>query len=314
MDARQDNSFKRTPILLALILALVLVVGVMVGAKLVYQKAANQPVGMSVIDAPLASSEQCSQLVDALPAKFLGHKRAELVEPKPDGAAAWQSNSQQQITLRCGVNLPLQYTALSPTTTIDGTEWLRVVDTTPQSTLQTWYTVNRSPVVAISTDEEGLGDNDFTSAALNDALSNLDTTQAQPQPTPLTDLAAGESGSCSALADALPDEFGTDPTYSRYTGDQLGNLTAAWTVDGYEPVALRCGVAFPAAYQAGAKLQQINGVAWFEDTTVGNGTTAATYYSVNRTNVVAVSVPQASGDAALVEFTKAIEQTIASTE
>lgn len=71
---------------------------------------------------------------------------------------------------------------------------------------------------------------------------------------------------------------------------------------------VRCGVAFPSAYEAGAQIQQIDSVAWFEDTTLGNGTTASTWYALGREIVVAVSVPQNSGNAALVEMTKIIEK------
>lgn len=320
MDAKTagttEGSFLKAPIVIALVLSLLLVVGVLIGAKMVYNSAATQPVSMSVLNSPYADSAECADLIDSLPEEFLGHQRAELVEPKPSGAAAWQSNSQERITLRCGVDLPLQYTALSPTTHVDGVEWLRVVDTTPQSTMQSWYTVNRFPVVAISTDALGLGDQDFSSAALSEALSALKEQEATPYPLPLEQVAATQPApdSCQALADALPATIGENPAYARYEGDAAGDLTAVWTADGYESIEIRCGVDFPASYAAGAQLQQINDVTWFEDTTVGNGTTASTWFALGRETVVAVSVPQASGNAALVEFSKAIEETLAATD
>ena len=105
----------RAPLVLALILALTMVIAVLVGARVFYDRVARQPVAMSAIDSPDASSPECSTLIDRLPSSLLGHRRTDIAEPAPAGAAAWSSNSTESITLRCGVSLPLQYTTLSHT-------------------------------------------------------------------------------------------------------------------------------------------------------------------------------------------------------
>ena len=141
----------RAPLVLALILALTMVIAVLVGARMFYDKVARQPVAMSAIDSPDASSPECSTLIDRLPSSLLGHRRTDIAEPAPAGAAAWSSNSTESITLRCGVSLPLQYTTLSHTIDAAGSTWLRVVDATPGANLETWYSVNRHPAVAVTT-------------------------------------------------------------------------------------------------------------------------------------------------------------------
>ena len=57
----------RAPLVLALILALTMVIAVLVGARVFYDRVARQPVAMSAIDSPDASSPECSTLIDRLP-------------------------------------------------------------------------------------------------------------------------------------------------------------------------------------------------------------------------------------------------------
>lgn len=307
-----NGEFRRTPILIALVLGLILVVGVLIGAKATFSNAAHQPVAMGAIDSPEAQSPECAELIENLPEELGGKPRAEIADPVPPGAAAWQSSSTQRFTLRCGVHLPLQYSDLSIVNDVDGTSWLKVMDTTPQSTMQTWYVVNRFPVVAVTTDEEGLGGDEFPAAELSDALRTLDNKEADTFETPLVGLAKGEDRRCSDLMAHLPNELSTQPTYTRYDGarsKQLAdNSMAAWVADGYEPIVIRCGVGFPSNYQPGAQLQSINDVPWFEDTTLGNGTTASTWFALGRSANIAVSTPQEPAQAALTTLTNVIKE------
>ena len=57
----------RAPLVLALILALTMVIAVLVGARVFYDRVARQPVAMSTIDSPDASSPECSTLTDPPP-------------------------------------------------------------------------------------------------------------------------------------------------------------------------------------------------------------------------------------------------------
>lgn len=297
---RPETVYRKTPIVIALVLAIGLVFGVIFGAKVVYERAAQQPVAMASLDAPDADSPECREFVQALPDAFAGHKRAKLADPAPAGAAAWSSNSAERVTLRCGVSVPLQYTAITPLQDVDGVQWMRVDDATPGSSLHTWFAVNKFPLVAVTADDPALNGKELPLQDL--PLDALKDQGAKPFPIPLAHEQTVASKSCDALLDALPEQL--DDAYAIATT----NLpqTKAWTSVGKEPVVLRCGVAFPKEYQAGAQLQQINGVPWFEDTTLGNGTTASTWYPMGRDVVIAVSAPN-EGNSVLVELTKAIQ-------
>ena len=140
-----EPQINRTVVFVSLGLALALVLAVLVGARVFYHRVALQPVAMSELPAPEASSPEYASLIDALPGSLAGLKRAELAEPAPAGAAAWRSSSTERITLRCGVDIPAQYTPYSQTQDVGGAQWLRVDDATPGSDLTTWYAVDRVP-------------------------------------------------------------------------------------------------------------------------------------------------------------------------
>ncbi|AKE41070.1 putative secreted protein [Corynebacterium kutscheri] len=310
------SEVRRTPIVIALILSLLLVIGVLIGARITLEKASKQPVAMATIDSPLADSQQCSQFINAVPEKFFGFPQAEIAQPVPAGAAAWQKDSGKRVTLRCGVYLPLQYNALSITKDIEGVQWLPVVDATPGSNMYTYYAVTVSPHIAVTFDASYTDQPEKELAALKNAVAVLETIVAQPFPTPLidlapdTDLAQETAASCQDFLERLPEEISF---YTRSTSDALEKNMAAWTASGYEPIVVRCGVGFPDNYTAGAQLQQVNDLTWFEDTTLGNGTTTSTWFVLGREAIVALHVPQASGNAAVVAMSHVISETIAAT-
>ena len=301
----------RAPLVLALILALTMVIAVLVGARMFYDKVARQPVAMSAIDSPDASSLECSTLIDRLPSSLLGHRRTDIAEPAPAGAAAWSSNSTESITLRCGVSLPLQYTTLSHTIDAAGSTWLRVVDATPGANLETWYSVNRHPAVAVTTTRAALGSHANPVDDLGESMSDLSTVAVNPHPAPLATLeSAGTEDRCDALLSALPNTLGdfTRLDAASVTASGLPAASAAWTAEGQEPVVLRCGVAPAPGYAPGAQLQQVNDIPWFEDTTLANGTTSSTWFALDREAEVAVSMPQSAGNAVIVGISSAINE------
>ncbi|WKD57769.1 hypothetical protein CAPI_06125 [Corynebacterium capitovis DSM 44611] len=301
MSVASENQFSPRVIAVSLGLALALVVGVLVGAKVVYERVARQPVALADISSPLADSSECTQLIDALPRNLGGRRRAELAQPAPAGAAAWQTSSLDRVTLRCGVDLPAQYTTYTPTEVEGGARWMRVDDLTPGSTMSTWYTVDRLPAVAVTS----LGPAGDDPVAELD-LSALPQQDAQPAPAPLSDLAAGTDSTCRSLLDALPAEVAQG--YERVDADQ--HDTALWVHAGREPIVVRCGVANPPAYAAGAQIYQINGIAWFEDTQVANGTTSSTWYALGRKDVVAAYLPSEEGNAAVTALSDAIAASV----
>lgn len=300
----QPSRSGKTAVYLSLVLAVALVIGVVLGAKVVFDRAAKQPVVMSELPAPLADSRECADFIAGLPDELIGHDRAEIVEPVPAGVAAWTSSSVERVTLRCGVDLPFQYTDYALTENIDGVEWLRITDATPGSTLSSWYTVDREQVVAVTADEESLGRADNPVADLAGNVAALPTAEHEPYPAPLSQLADAENigGRCEDLMAALPETIAED--YGRI--DVTEPRTAAWTAPGLEPVVLRCGVAPPENYRPGLQLNQVNDIVWFEDTTLANGTTSSTWFALGRDIDIAVSVPQATGNAAVVELGRVI--------
>ena len=300
-----DAQFNRTTIYVSLGLAVALVLGVLVGARVFFNRVALQPVAMTQLPAPEASSAECTSLIDALPSTLANLKRAELAEPAPEGAAAWQASSTERITLRCGVDAPAQYTPYVQTEDIDGARWLRVNDATPGSTLATWFTVNRSPVLAVTADTQQLRDGTAPVAGID--TSALTGPAPEQHPAPLADLAAGGgagAASCNSLLAAAPDSIADG--YTRV--DAVSEQTVAWSAEGQDAIVLRCGVADPENYGPGARLDQINGVPWFEDVKLANGTTASTWYAMGRDVQVAASLPQAESNEAITNLTNLVAE------
>lgn len=310
------RGMNKTPIVIALVLSLLLTAGVLVGARVLLGPAGQQQVAMSTLPAPEAESEECAALIESLPGSAFGHTRAQIIEPVPAGVAAWSSSELERVTLRCGVDMPFQYTELAETVDVDGVTWLPVADVTAGSSLQTWYSVDRFPVVAITADDMSTDNADTPVAPFTDAVGALEQRDGEPFPAPLSQLAAG-SGNCSALIDALPPTLevgsGEDAiTYELIDDPAMaaagyGDDAVAWKSAGLEPIVVRCGVEPSENYEAGAVLQQINDIPWFEDTILATGTTSATWYALGRETDIAVSLPQYAGGA-LVQISEAIEE------
>lgn len=300
-----DAQINRTTIYISLGLALLLVLGVLVGARTYFNRVALQPVAMTQLPAPEAGSPECSSLLDALPDRLAGLKRAELADPAPEGAAAWQASSTERITLRCGVDSPAQFTPYAEPQDLGGARWLRVDDATPGSTLATWYLVDRSPVLAVTADAQQLDDGIPPVADLDTAA--LTGPAPKTQPAPLAGLeAAGTdtSAKCDGLLAAAPDAIAEG--YSRV--DAESPQTVAWSAPGRDAIVLRCGVAAPESYGPGARLDQVNGVPWFEDVKLANGTTASTWYAMGRDVQVAASLPQAQSNEAITNLSNLIAE------
>lgn len=296
-----EPQINRTAIAISLGLALLLVLGAVVGARVYFNKVALQPVAMTDLPAPEADSQACASLLDDLPSDLHGHPRAELAEPAPAGAAAWRSSSTERITLRCGVDIPAQYTDYAITEDIDGASWLRVDDITPQSTLATWYTVDRSPVVAVTADAEQL-DGGAPVDGLD--LAALEQHDQPRNPAPLTELEAADSSKCSGLLDAAPESIAEGYTRTEPASDN----TVAWHAKGRDPIVVRCGVAPSPNYGPGEQLAQVNGIPWFEDVKLANGTTASTWYALGRDSGIAASLPQAESNEAITNLTDLIAE------
>ncbi|EME19054.1 DUF3515 domain-containing protein [Rhodococcus triatomae] len=169
-----EANARRSPALIAAAVALpvAMVVGIVVAAVLANRNPTLEPVALGSVPAPGATSPECTALIDSLPDNLGDFERAELVDPAPEGAAAWQSVDAQEIVLRCGLDRPAEFDAASALQLVDGVQWLEVpggegVDAS------TWFAVDRGVYVAVTV-PHGLG------------------------PTPLQDASAAVAGALEA--------------------------------------------------------------------------------------------------------------------
>lgn len=171
---------RRHPALIAAAIALpvALLVGVVVAAVFVARTPVNSPVGLGPVPAPEADSESCSSLLEALPEDLGDFKRAELADPAPIGAAAWQSPDGQEVVLRCGLERPDEFDQAAALQIVDQVQWFEISGAQQGIDASTWFAVDR-PVYVALTVPNGSG------------------------PTPLQDISA-------AIAGALPQQ-GIDP-------------------------------------------------------------------------------------------------------
>ena len=291
----------------ALGLALVFLVVVLVAGKFVYERASNQPIAISDIGSPEAKSPQCDALMAKLPEKLGKYKRQDLMDPAPAGAAAWSRTSDDQVTLRCGVQRPEQFTELSILKQDDDLKWLPVYDTTPGSDLATYYLVSQTPSVAV-TAKRDVDVLDKLNDALRDPAVAVNK-PVEPAAVPLSDMTANQAPACGKLAASLPQKLGD---YERVDDYKAGG-TMAWNAPGVEPIVLKCGVDAPKNYKAGEQVQQVNDVVWFEETKLANGLTSSVWFTVDRADFVALSMPADAGSAAISTISDAIAANLAKT-
>lgn len=298
---------------IALALAVLLALGVIVGAKMYQDSQARKPVLLSSPELPDEDSPECAALLDRLPDRLGGTLgglvRAELADPAPLGAAMWRNTSGEEVTLRCGVSVPTQYTELSATEEIDGVTWIRVNDASPGSTLSTWFAVGRTPVVAVTADASRDGDIGDLSQALG---TDADVGGAPaPNPIPLTDLAAPDAdGRCSALLAALPGELAGR---ARADDADLPAGTMVYSDDAGSLISIRCGLAEPPGY-AGTdqQLTQINDIVWFSEPSMSAGD-VGTWFALGRERFVAVHAPIGEASGLLPAISDAIAANLANT-
>ena len=117
------SQFNRTAIFISLGLSIVMVLAVLFGAKYVFNNIAKAPVAVSPVESKEADSQACHSFIDALPDKLMDKPRADIAEPVPSGVAAWAANSEDKVTVRCGVDMPFQYTEYAQTQDLEGEKW-----------------------------------------------------------------------------------------------------------------------------------------------------------------------------------------------
>ncbi|MFG1780851.1 DUF3515 domain-containing protein [Rhodococcus oryzae] len=183
--AEPHPTARRSPALIAVAVALpvALVVGVLVAAVIAGRDPIQEPVALGTVPAPAAESPECTALIAALPENLGDFKRAELMDPAPVGAAAWQADDAKEVVLRCGVDRPLEFNAASPLTVVDAVQWFEVPGEEGLDA-STWFAVDRGVYVALTV-PHGSGPTPLqdASAAITGALEQRPLDPA-PVPTP----------------------------------------------------------------------------------------------------------------------------------
>lgn len=137
-------------VIAAVAVAVLAVVGVLAVAALSRTSPRLDPVAVVAIPAPAAGDEACRALLDALPDEMADYRRAELVDPAPEGAAAWRRVGSPEagdpVIMRCGLDRPREFVAGSPVQMVDDVAWFRIPDTGRT----TWVAVDRPVVIALT--------------------------------------------------------------------------------------------------------------------------------------------------------------------
>jgi hypothetical protein len=132
----------------ALIAALVVAIGT-IGVILAIAATRHRttPAVIAAVPAPQAQDPACRKLTDALPQRLGDYNRAQVVQPAPVGAAAWQpAGAGDPVVLRCGLERPADFAVGSPIQVVDQVQWFEV----SQDQRSTWYTVDREVYVALT--------------------------------------------------------------------------------------------------------------------------------------------------------------------
>ncbi len=152
-DADEDDfEAHHSPALIATAVALpvVLIVAVLVAAFIALRSPVErEPLALGPVPAPAADGPACQTLLPALPAELGDYTKATLVEPAPPATRAWQlPDGGDPITLRCGLDRPLEFNRASPLTVIDGVKWFQVRDEVAET--GTWFAVDRETYIALT--------------------------------------------------------------------------------------------------------------------------------------------------------------------
>lgn len=295
----------RTRAAIALVIAIVAVLGVIIATKFVQDDKASAPVALSNPELPDNDSKECSALIERLPSRVDGLVRAELADPAPAGAAVWRDINDDRVTLRCGTFLPDQFNELAKTESVKGVEWLKVTDG-DDSDLVTWFSVGQKPTIAVTAKDSHHGAlADLAQAIGADAQSN---NAPQRVPLALAKVDTPEHDSlCQGLEAALPKKLGDR---ERVAKQDLPASTSenmiVWSNASGDAITLLCGVTDPVSYATTTEqLTQVGDIVWFKEPTLSSGING-TWYALGRERLVAVNLPMSAGSSVLPVLSDAI--------
>ncbi|CAN5483691.1 DUF3515 domain-containing protein [soil metagenome] len=146
--AQTDTDGPPRAALLAALVVAVVTVGVIL-AIAATRKPADTPVAISSVPAPQAASPSCTALLGAVPERLGDYQRAAVVDPAPEGTAAWRTGpGTEPVILRCGLDRPGDFVVGAPQQLVDDVAWFQVSD--PGSGMTTWFAVDRPVYVALT--------------------------------------------------------------------------------------------------------------------------------------------------------------------
>ncbi|WP_314034137.1 DUF3515 domain-containing protein [Dietzia sp. CH92] len=175
----------RVVVALAVVVPLVMLAVVLVMVRTIADEAAEQaasePVAAVAIPAPDAGSPECAALVEQLPDSLGDAARVALVEPAPEGTAAYRMPDAEPVTVRCGLPAPPTFTVGVGLQEVNGVQWFNEPDPDPAVTASTWVAVDRPRYVAVTLPEgSGTGPIQDLSDAISAALEAV-----EPDPAPV---------------------------------------------------------------------------------------------------------------------------------
>ncbi|KAA9152976.1 DUF3515 family protein [Amycolatopsis acidicola] len=158
-EADTTGAPSRRLIIIAAVLAVALaavvaVLGIRAGSN--QDQPDNGPLALVSVPAPQAGSEDCANLIPALPAELVSNgaklTRRELADPAPEATVAW--GAPDAIVLRCGLEKPPELTPTAQLRVVSGVQWLPVEG----AGSSTWYVVDRNVYLGLTVpDSAGTG-------------------------------------------------------------------------------------------------------------------------------------------------------------
>lgn len=158
-DSHAVDGPPRALLIAAVVVAVSVLITVLGIAASRQQSPDQQPVAIPAIPAPQADSQQCHDLLNALPEQLGDFRRAPTVDPTPPATAAWRAEPDTEpVVLRCGLERPADFVVGTPLQVVDEVQWFRVGDTgvagpgdvADDQARSTWYAVDRPVYVALT--------------------------------------------------------------------------------------------------------------------------------------------------------------------
>ena len=128
------------------VIAIVVIIGLAAFINSQPVNSVDDPLPVSAVEAPGATTPACSTLMSALPDPLSGLQRRQLVagdDPTLVGVAAW---GEPAVVLRCGTPTPQELTCSAPLQVVDGVAWLPLVG----AGATTYLAVDRAVRIALT--------------------------------------------------------------------------------------------------------------------------------------------------------------------